>query len=35
MGAGKVVDLRWEQFDLVSAVMHVRRVKNWSPATHR
>jgi integrase len=32
--AAELVDLRWEQFDLVSAVMHVRRVKNGSPSTH-
>jgi integrase len=32
--AAELVDLRWEQFDLASAVMHVRRVKNGTPSTH-
>src|SRR5215472_6968391 len=32
--ASEVVDLRWEQVDLKSAVLHVRRVKQGSPATH-
>src|SRR5262245_17126423 len=30
----ELVDLRWEQIDLKSAVLHVRRVKQGSPATH-
>ncbi len=32
--AFEVVDLRWEQTDLDQAVLHVRRVKNGTPATH-
>jgi type 1 fimbriae regulatory protein FimB/type 1 fimbriae regulatory protein FimE len=32
--ASELVDLRWEQVDLKSAVLHVRRVKQGSPATH-
>ena len=32
--AAEVVDLRWEQLDLKSASLHVRRVKNGTPATH-
>jgi len=32
--ASELVDLRWEQVDLKSAVLHVRRVKAGSPATH-
>jgi integrase len=32
--AGEVVDLRWEQIDFDSAVLHVRRIKNGSPSTH-
>jgi site-specific recombinase XerD len=32
--ASELVDLRWEQVDLQSAVLHVRRVKQGSPATH-
>jgi integrase len=34
MRAAELVDLRWEQFDMTGALMHVRRVKNGSPATH-
>ena len=30
----EVVDLRWEQVDLENALLHVRRLKNGSPATH-
>ena len=32
--ASELVDLRWEQTDLGQAVLHVRRVKNGTPATH-
>src|SRR5262245_43839478 len=32
--ASELIDLRWEQVDLKSAVLHVRRVKQGSPATH-
>jgi type 1 fimbriae regulatory protein FimB/type 1 fimbriae regulatory protein FimE len=32
--ASELVDLRWEQTDLDKAVLHVRRVKNGTPATH-
>ena len=32
--AAEVVDLRWEQVDLKSASLHVRRVKSGTPATH-
>src|SRR5262249_28650738 len=32
--AAEVVDLRWDQIDFDSAVLHVRRVKNGSPSTH-
>src|SRR5215469_7309369 len=32
--ASELVDLRWEQVDLKSAVLHVRRVKQGTPATH-
>jgi integrase len=30
----ELVDLRWEQTDLENALLHVRRLKNGSPATH-
>jgi len=30
----ELVDLRWEQVDLKSAILHVRRVKQGTPATH-
>ena len=30
----ELVDLRWEQIDLQNAVLHVRRVKTGTPATH-
>jgi type 1 fimbriae regulatory protein FimB/type 1 fimbriae regulatory protein FimE len=30
----ELVDLRWEQVDLDHAILHVRRLKNGSPATH-
>jgi integrase len=32
--AAEVVDLRWEQIDFKAAVLHVRRLKNGTPATH-
>jgi integrase len=32
--AGEVCDLRWEQIDFPGATLHVRRIKNGSPATH-
>jgi type 1 fimbriae regulatory protein FimB/type 1 fimbriae regulatory protein FimE len=32
--ASELVDLRWEQTDLDQAALHVRRVKNGTPATH-
>jgi type 1 fimbriae regulatory protein FimB/type 1 fimbriae regulatory protein FimE len=32
--ASELIDLRWEQFDLYFAVLHVRRVKSGTPATH-
>jgi integrase len=32
--AAEVVDLRWDQVDFNSAVLHVRRVKNGTPSTH-
>jgi integrase len=32
--ASEVVDLRWEQADLENAILHVRRVKQGTPATH-
>ena len=32
--ASELVDLRWEQVDLESATLHVRRVKQGTPATH-
>jgi integrase len=32
--ASEVCDLRWEQFDLNAATLHVRRVKNGKPSTH-
>jgi len=32
--AAKVCDLRWEQIDFKAATLHVRRVKNGTPATH-
>ena len=30
----ELVDLRWEQVDLDNAILHVRRVKHGTPATH-
>jgi site-specific recombinase XerD len=32
--ASELVDLRWDQVDLNAAVLHVRRVKQGTPATH-
>jgi integrase len=32
--ASELVDLRWEQVDLEHAILHVRRVKQGTPATH-
>ena len=32
--AAELVDLRWEQVDLENAILHVRRVKQGTPATH-
>jgi integrase len=32
--ASEVVDLRWEQVDLKTASLHVRRLKNGTPSTH-
>ena len=32
--ASQLVDLRWDQVDLEHALLHVRRLKNGSPATH-
>jgi type 1 fimbriae regulatory protein FimB/type 1 fimbriae regulatory protein FimE len=32
--AAEVCDLRWEQIDFATATLHVRRIKNGTPATH-
>ena len=32
--ASELGDLRWDQIDLEHAILHVRRLKNGSPATH-
>jgi integrase len=32
--AAEICDLRWEQVDFETATLHVRRVKNGTPATH-
>jgi integrase len=32
--AAEIVDLRWDQIDFNSAVLHVRRVKSGTPSTH-
>jgi integrase len=32
--ASELVDLRWDQFDLSTATLHVRRVKRGTPSTH-
>jgi integrase len=32
--AAELVDLRWEQVNLENAILHVRRVKQGTPATH-
>jgi integrase len=33
--AAEVCDFRWDQIDFAGAVLHVRRVKNGIPSTHR
>jgi len=32
--SGRAVDLRWDQVDFETGVLHVRRVKAGTPATH-
>ena len=32
--ASELVDLRWEQVDLENGILHVRKVKQGTPATH-
>jgi integrase len=32
--ASELTDLRWDQIDFATATLHVRRVKQGSPATH-
>jgi integrase len=32
--AAELVDLRWDQVEFASAVLHVRRVKQGTPSTH-
>jgi type 1 fimbriae regulatory protein FimB/type 1 fimbriae regulatory protein FimE len=32
--ASELIDLRWEQIDLIGGLLHVRRVKQGTPATH-
>src|SRR5690242_11970450 len=32
--ASELVDLRWDQIDFATATMHIRRVKQGTPATH-
>jgi len=32
--ASELVDLRWEQIDFRTAILHVRRVKQGTPSTH-
>jgi Phage integrase family len=32
--AAELVDLQWSQVDFTAAVLHVRRVKKGTPATH-
>ena len=32
--ASELIDLRWEQMDLENAIVHVRRVKQGTPAAH-
>ena len=32
--ASELIDLRWDQVDLEHALLHVRKLKNGSPATH-
>ena len=33
--AAEVCDLRWNQVEFDAAILHVRRVKNGTPSTHR
>lgn len=33
-GAAELVDLRWDQIDFTAGVLHVRRAKAGTPATH-
>ena len=32
--SSELVDLRWDQIDFTHAVLHVRRAKKGTPATH-
>jgi integrase len=32
--SSELVDLRWDQIDFAHAVLHVRRAKKGTPATH-
>jgi type 1 fimbriae regulatory protein FimB/type 1 fimbriae regulatory protein FimE len=32
--ASELVDLRWDQIDFATAILHVRRVKQGTPSTH-
>jgi integrase len=32
--AAELIDLRWDQVDIDNALLHVRRLKNGSPASH-
>ena len=32
--ASELIDLRWEQVDLENGILHVRKVKQGTPATH-
>ena len=32
--AAELIDLRWDQVDLDNALLHVRKLKNGSPASH-
>jgi integrase len=34
LGAGEVVDLRWDQIDFKTGTLHVRRFKNGLPSSH-
>ena len=33
--AAELCDLRWDQVEFKAGVLHVRRVKNGTPSTHR